>query len=459
MIRTRFAPSPTGELHIGGVRTALFSYLFAKHENGQFYLRIEDTDRERYVEGSVDGIKESLQWLGIRPDNYDDILVQSERTEIYKKHALTLVEKGAAYVCECSKERLLALRNTQNANKQAPMYDRACVDKNLEYKEGCVIRLKMPTNDIVVDDLIRGKVKFDGKLVDDPVILKSDGFPTYHLASVVDDHEMEISHVIRAEEWLSSTPKHITLYQAFDWQAPAFAHLPMILGTDKKKLSKRHGATAVLEYKTIGYLPDAVVNFLALLGWNPGDECEEFSAERLISDFRLENVNKSPAIFDIDKLNHINESYIRGRDFGQLKNELQEAANINDLTDGEIALAKRGGFKTLVEIADYLKKLRAEPDYQRELLIFNKSDAPTTQKGLNVARQKLATASVWSEEELQNLLSETVAGSEMTNGDVFWPVRVALSGKEKSPSPVELLIALDRTESLKRIDYAIAKLL
>jgi glutamyl-tRNA synthetase len=310
---------------------------------------------------------------------------------------------------------------------------------------------------IVINDLIRGRIEFEAALLDDPIILKSDGFPTYHLAAVVDDHEMGITHIIRAEDWLSSTPKHHTLYEAFGWPEPGFAHLPMVLGPDKKKLSKRHGATAVLEYKKNGYLPDAMVNFLALLGWNPKDEREEFSLEQLIGEFEIKNINKSPAIFNIDKLNNINELYIRSRDPGQLKTDLETIVGIKDLTEGEIKLARRGGFKTLVEISDYLEKLRGEPIVDTKMLIFKKSDLDRTRKGLNLARQKLARSSIWSEERLQNLLMECVEEGELTNGDVFWPVRVALSGEEKSPSPVELLVALDRAEALKRIDTAIKK--
>ena len=317
-IITRFAPSPTGEPHIGNFRTALFEYLFAKHSGGKFLLRIEDTDRERYVESSVQTIKDLLNWLGIIPDNIDEPAVQSERLEIYQKYARELVEKGDAYICTCSKEDLEAERKDQEAKHLPPKYSGRCREKNLQLNsynlqlpEGAVIRMKMPeSGKIVIHDLIRGDVEFDLSLSDDQVILKSDGFPTYHLAAIVDDHDMNVTHVIRGEEWLSSTPKHLTLYKMLGWKAPEFAHLSMILAPDKTKLSKRHGATSATEFKNLGYLPEALVNFIALLGWNPKDNRELFTLEELVSEFKIENVNKSPAIFDLQKLNSINAHYI-----------------------------------------------------------------------------------------------------------------------------------------------------
>lgn len=457
MIRTRFAPSPTGELHIGGARTALFAYLFARHNEGEFLLRIEDTDRERFVEGSTERIIESLRWLGLYPENYDKPIIQSQRQAIYKGHALKLVESSHAYVCDCSKERLEKIREEQEKRKLPPQYDRHCRERNLKYKEGCVIRLKMPLEgEVRFKDLIRDEVKFDLALQDDPVIFKSDGFPTYHLASVVDDHDMSITHVIRAEEWLSSTPKHLVLYEAFGWKIPEFAHLPMILGPDKKKLSKRHGATSVIDYKKQGYLPEALINFIAFLGWSPKDEREEFSLEQLTKEFGLENVHKNPAVFDIDKLNHINENYIKNQK-SKVKIGLADLCGV-ELSEGELELATRGGFKTLREIGDYIIKLRKKPEYKADLLIFKKSTREKTQQGLTAAREHLVTNTMWSEEELQDSLTQAVLEYGLSNGDVFWPVRMALSGQEKSPSPVELLMALDRTESLKRVDYAIKKL-
>jgi glutamyl-tRNA synthetase len=393
VITTRFAPSPTGELHIGGARTALFEYLFAKHNKGKFLLRIEDTDRDRFVEGSTGRIIESLKWLGIMPDNLENIVYQSQRLDLYKKYALKLVDEGKAYICTCSKEKLAESREKQQKEGKSPKYESFCRDANIkveEVKEPYVIRLKMPQKGkIIIKDMIRGDVEFDLSLFDDQVLLKSDGYPTYHLASVVDDHEMRVNYVIRAEEWLSSTPKHLVLYKMFDWEAPKFAHLPMVLAPDRTKLSKRHGATSVVEYKNLGYLPEAIDNFLVLQGWNPKDEREEFSMTDLIAEFKLENVNKSPAVFDINKLNSINEKYLMARGSEKLRIELKDFG-LTDANEGEIAIVKRGGFKTLKDAADYILALRKEPEYDKNLLVFKRSDRENTLLALKEVKNKLS---------------------------------------------------------------------
>jgi len=325
MIKTRFAPSPTGELHVGGARTALFSYLFAKNRAGEFLLRIEDTDRERFVEGATERIIDSLKWLGIVADNINQPIVQSKRLDLYRKAAFDLVNAGKAYICTCSKEKLAADRERQKNAGLPPRYEGHCRDAKIDLKtlaDGCyTVRMKMPqSGKIIVNDLIRGKVEFDAALQDDQIILKSDGFPTYHLASVIDDFDSKITHVIRSEEWLSSTPKHLILYEMFGWPTPEFAHLSMILGHDHSKLSKRHGATSIIEYKKLGYLSEALVNFMALLGWNPKDEREIFSLTELTGEFSLDNVNKSDAIFDIEKLNYFNSERLKNLPFEKLKN-------------------------------------------------------------------------------------------------------------------------------------------
>src|SRR3989344_2939014 len=326
-IRTRFAPSPTGAPHIGNIRTALFAWLFAKHHQGTFLLRIEDTDQARLQKGSLEAIIESLHWLGITIDEgiiadgaekgLHGPYIQSQRLSTYHHHILRLLETGDAYPCVCTKERLEELKKQQKTQGMPPGYDNACRTRDIPIQEkiqsigAYPIRLAMPQQGIVTfEDSIRGTVSFDLALEDDPIILKSDGFPTYHLASVVDDHEMNISHVIRGEEWISSTPKHSVLYQAFGWNQPVFAHLPMILGSDRSKLSKRHGAQSVLEYQQQGYLPQALMNFLALLGWNPGTDQEIFSKDELINTFSLDRVQKSPAIFNTEKLDWISHHYI-----------------------------------------------------------------------------------------------------------------------------------------------------
>ena len=337
-IRVRFAPSPTGFLHVGGLRTALFNYLFARHNNGVFILRIEDTDRTRYVEGATENLISILHWCGLDYDEgpYLDEqgriyqkgdygpYIQSQRIEIYKKFAEELLKNGYAYRCFCTPQRLEELRKTQLLNKQPPMYDRFC--RNLSQKESderaksepYTIRLKVPDEEIVVKDLLRGEVKFDGRLIDDQILLKSDGYPTYHLANVVDDHLMEITHVIRGEEWLSSTPKHILLYKYFGWETPKFVHLPLLLSPDRSKLSKRSGDVSVEDYKKEGYLPEAIINYVALLGFSTEDSQQFFTKEELIQKFTLERCSESPAIFDKQKLLWMNSEYIRKTDIERL---------------------------------------------------------------------------------------------------------------------------------------------
>lgn len=328
MIRTRFAPSPTGYLHVGGLRTALYSYLFAKKHNGKFILRIEDTDQERFVEGALENLIDTLHWADLvydeGPIKEDSQIIekgdfgpyiQSKRTEIYRKYAQELMDNGQAYRCFCTKERLDEMREKQAANKQAPMYDRKCLDlpeseiqAKIEAGEPFIIRQKIPYELIRFKDLIRGNVQFDGKTIDDQVLMKSDGFPTYHLANVVDDHLMEITHVIRGEEWLPSTPKHIALYKSFGWNPPEFAHLPLLLNADRTKLSKRQGDVAVEDYIKKGYTKEAIINFVVFLGWNPGggEENEIFTLRELEEKFSIEKVHKSGAVFNLEKLDWFN---------------------------------------------------------------------------------------------------------------------------------------------------------
>jgi len=401
-IITRFAPSPTGELHIGGARTALFEYLAARSTGGKFYLRIEDTDRARYVEGSDKRLVEALEWLGLVPDNIDDIVTQSKRLDLYRKYALKLVDEGKAYICTCTKDELKVKGEELKLSGKLPGYDGTCREKNIKIEDvvnrpgtllsgekrpqlasdgDYVIRLKMPaTGEVVVDDLVRGDVKFDLSLFDDQVLLKSDGYPTYHLASVVDDHEMGINYVLRSEEWLSSTPKHIILYEALGWDQPKFGHFSMILAPDKSKLSKRHGATSVEEFKSLGYLPEAIINFIALLGWNPKDEREFFSLDDLVGEFKLKNLNKAPAIFNIEKLNSINAHYITEEILNPKSEILNQFQNFKlpNIQKAELNLIGRGGYKTLKEAAEYILKLRQTPEYVAGILVFKKSDQATT---------------------------------------------------------------------------------
>lgn len=466
MIITRFAPSPTGELHIGGARAALYEYLAARTTGGKFLLRIEDTDRTRFVEGSDERIIFALNWLGLVPDNVSNIVFQSKRLDMYREQAHRLVASGDAYVCTCSKEKLDADRASMEAAGKPTMYDRTCREKNIgldQVKEGeYVIRMKVPlSGKLIVPDLIRGDVEFDLSLIDDQVIMKSDGYPTYYLAAAVDDHDMGITHVFRGEEWLSSTPKSLILNKMLGYESAKFAHMPMVLAPDRSKLSKRHGATSVVDYKDLGYLPEAILNFLVLQGWNAKDDREFFTLDELETEFTIQNINKAPAIFDINKLNNINAHYIVEKvksEKPKIAKILEEDFGVIDATDAELDLIGRGGYDTLKIAAEYILTLRIEPEYEASILVFKKSDQATTEKALNLVSDKLVGANNWSTEGLQELLSAVVSENELTNGDVFWPVRVALSGAERSPSPVELMIALGKQESMKRISVALNKL-
>lgn len=484
MIRTRFAPSPTGYLHVGGLRTALFSYLWAKKNKGQFILRIEDTDQKRLVPGAVAKLVKVLNLMGLAPDEglcapgkekgKFGPYIQSKRLKNYQKAALELVQKGKAYYCFCSSQRLEKLRAKQQADKQVPKYDGFCralsdaeVKSKLSKKQKAVIRFKLPENQTVLaSDLIHGEIKVATSDLDDFILLKSDGYATYHLANVVDDHHMQISHVIRAEEWLPSLPKHILLYQAFAYPIPTFVHLPLLLNPDRSKLSKRQGDVAVEDYLQKGYLPQALINYCALLGWNPGGEKEIFSLSELTQLFSIEKINKSGAIFDIQKLNWFNAAYIRqiiqsgGADY---KNLLKETAKFLGAKKSQTAALLKLFGQRLEKLSDlsvqanFLWKL---PSYQGNLLIFKKSDLAKTKLGLNQSLQELTNikSKDFDAHHTFAALEKVVKDNNLTPGDVFWPIRVAVSGLEKSPAPSEIMEFLGDKESIKRIKQALAKL-
>ena len=467
-IRTRFAPSPTGYLHIGSLRTALFDYLLAKKNNGQFLLRIEDTDQVRLVPGAKENLIKILQMFGLAFD--EEIVVQSERIAIYQESAKKLVSTANAYHCFCSSERLDTLRKTQTEAKLVPKYDGRCrdlsteeVETKLKAGEKSVIRFKLPQNQIVeMRDEVYGDIKVKTEDLDDFIIFKSDGFPTYHLANVIDDHDMNISHVFRGDEWLPSLPKHVLLYQAFGWQAPTFVHLPLLLNPDRSKLSKRQGDVAVEDFVKKGYLKEAILNYVALLGWNPKDEREFFTLEELVANFSLEHINKTGAIFDIQKLNWFNASYIRENKSPEI---LAQAFSFlpTDLSDEKkhkifkLFSSRLDNLSQLAELAGFIWQL---PDYDKTMLIFKKSDLEKTKTGLNISYNFLndLAEDKWQEENLRQDLNDLLAKNDLTAGDVFWPIRVALSGQEKSPSPTEILEALGKEESLKRIQLAVDKL-
>ncbi len=487
-IRVRFAPSPTGELHLGNVRSALYNFIFARQSQGKFFLRIEDTDRDRYRPESVEGIYQILKWLGL---NWDEKpIIQSERLEIYRKYGEDLVKGSGAYYCFCSKERLEQLKKEQEAKRLPPCYDRHCreldareVARNLEANQSFVIRLKVPlTGSIEINDLIKNKVVFDLKLLDDPVLLKSDGYPTYHLASVVDDHESGITTVIRSDEWLASVPKHLLLYQFLGWTAPDFAHLPIILGPDKSKLSKRHGATSVLEFKNQGYLPEALINFMAFLGWNPGDDREIFSLADLIKEFRLEQVHKSPAIFNLEKLDWLNGFYIRQKSLSELvdlclpyfvsanlisqleKPQSYKIIATNETIDFDyltkIVALERERLKKLSEIVELTRFFfEAKLDYDSQLLIWRKSNRREAEERLKILKDYLVKlpATEFRKETLERELKNLVEEKGLGTGNTFWPLRVALTGREASPGPFEVAEVLSKDKTVERLNQAIGK--
>lgn len=488
-IRTRFAPSPTGFLHVGSLRTALYSYLIAKQNNGQFLLRIEDTDQKRLVPGGIENIVNSLNWAGINADEGVGLdkngkiiqigkygpYIQSQRLEIYKKCAQDLLDKGHAYHCFCSSERLEELRSYQEKNKMPTGYDGHCRDldnkeaqQRIKKGEPSVVRMKMPkTGETVLNDLIRGEVVFKNELVDDQIIVKSDGFPTYHLAVVVDDYFMEITHVIRGEEWLSSTPKHIQLYQFFGWDAPQFAHLPQLVNKDRSKLSKRQGDVAADDFAKKGYLPEAMVNFIAFLGWNPGDNREIFSLKELIKEFSLEKVNKSGAYFNLEKLDWYNREYLKNLSLEELYNhalpffETVEYFNIKDVELLKRALPlERERVTTLAELPEALKFVFELPKYDSKILIWKKNTVTEAKNILLELTVLLNNFSVqqWKANTMQAKVGEWITENGYGNGNVLWPLRVALSGQEKSPGPFEIAEVLGKDETMCRLKEAIEKL-
>lgn len=493
MIRTRFAPSPTGYLHVGGLRTALYCYLFAKANKGKFILRIEDTDRERFVKGATESLIETLKWVGIEYDEGPDKgkngpYIQSKRFDIYKKYADELIEKGHAYYCFCTKERLSDLHKVQESKKQATMYDRHCA--NIPLKEAknrvangdpYVIRQKIPYENLKFKDLIRGNVQFDGKTVDDQVLVKSDGFPTYHLANVVDDHLMEITHVIRGEEWLPSTPKHIFLYKAFGWKMPEFAHIPLLLNEDRSKLSKRQGDVSVNDYIEKGYLREAITNFAALLGWHPGagEEKEIYSLKELEKLFSLDRVHKAGAIFNIQKLDWFNWQWQRRLLEEQaakepkkersalllqicekyLKPELKKDKDLlhRALLSTEEKVLKEP--KNINENIEYFFTIR---DYDKLLLTHEKMNVDFSQAkaSLTIAQEALQKISDedWTQEKIKEALLKEVEKAGIKNGQLLWPIRSAITGMQFSAGAFETLWTIGKKESLERIEKAIQKL-
>ncbi|NLY55757.1 MAG: glutamate--tRNA ligase [Firmicutes bacterium] len=479
-VRVRFAPSPTGYLHVGGARTALFNWLFARHYGGDFILRIEDTDLVRSTEESVQAIFDGLTWLGLDwdegpgKDGDHGPYYQTERLEIYRRYAQELIDKGRAYYCYCSPEELDQRRKELLAAGQAPRYDRKCLGLSAaeveRYKaEGRVPVIRFKAAEVgrtIVDDLVRGKVVFENEVVDDFVIVKSDGMPTYNFAVVVDDHLMEISHVIRGEDHLSNTPKQIQLYEALGWEVPQFAHISMILGPDKTKLSKRHGATSVIQYKDDGYLPEALLNYLALLGWSYNATDNLFTKEQLIEYFTLDGVSKNPAVFDYAKLQWMNGVYIRQTSVERLTDLcrpfLEQAGLITrDLSPAELArLTKivaemQTRLKTLNEIADLTSYFFTDVEYDEQALKNLRSElAPQVLERLAADLEGMPE---FTQAALEAEFAKLMEEFDVKLGKLIHPVRAAVTGRAVSPGIYETLLLIGRDEVLKRLRAGAAK--
>ncbi len=477
LVRVRFAPSPTGYLHVGGLRTALYNYLFARKNNGKFILRIEDTDRNRYVEGAVEKLISSLKWCGLEYDEGPDVegqygpYMQSERLALYKQHAQQLVDAGKAYYCFCTPERLEALREDQQRRKlPQAKYNKLClslskkeIDEKLSSGIQHVIRLNVePDQKIIFDDIIRGKIEFESNNVDDQVLIKGDGYPTYHLANVVDDHLMEISHVIRGEEWLSSTPKHVLLYNFFGWEKPHFAHLPLLLNPDRSKLSKRQGDVAVEDYRDKGYLKDALVNFVALLGWNAGDDQEFYYIDELIQKFSLEKVNKSGAVFDLEKLNWLNAEHLRKKSNDELLKMLRvEILNsqfaIHNYPDEYLLRVIEAMKERVSFVHEYLTKSPYffERPREYELASSEKNWKSETPSQITKLRDRFNALQNPTKEDYENALKQIAAELNIGVGKLIHPLRLAVSGKGTGPGVYDILVILGKDEVTERIHSAV----
>ncbi|MDO8496447.1 MAG: glutamate--tRNA ligase [bacterium] len=446
MIRVRIAPSPTGNLHIGTARTALFNWLFAKSQGGEFILRIEDTDLERSNKKYEEDIVAGLTWLGLDWHN-KEIFRQSERLDIYAKYLKELLDSNKAFWCDHSKEELETEQKEQSTRKEAPRH--ICNHKNKKLEKGQIIRLSVNTDSkekISFKDEIRGNIEWEAGLLGDFSLAKDLKIPLYNFAAVIDDMEMEISHVIRGEDHISNTPKQLLIYRALGKEPPKFAHLPLILGSDKSKLSKRHGATSIIEYKK-DYLPEAMINFMGFIGYTQSKEI--LSKEEMVQEFTLEKVHKSGAIFDVKKLNWINSQYIKNLTSEKFK----KLANVPELSDEAVRLiTERLEKLSDVQNFDYLWK---DPRYDKELLKWKKSDLETSLKTLVEVKKLIEEFDFKKEKDELRKILDDLSATVGDRGLVYWPLRTAITGQEKSPDPVDIIFAIEKEKTLERIDFAI----
>ena len=477
-VRTRFAPSPTGRMHVGNLRTALYEFLIAKHAGGDFILRIEDTDRERYVEGAVDIIYRTLEATGLVHDEGPDKdkgygpYIQSERqaSGLYLEYAKKLIESGDAYYCFCDKERLATLKTSVGEDgKEITMYDKHClhlsqeeIQANLDAGKPYVIRMNMPTEGTTtfVDELY-GEITVENKELDDMILIKSDGYPTYNFANVIDDHLQEITHVVRGNEYISSSPKYQRLYEAFGWEAPKYVHLPLITDENHKKLSKRSGHSSYEDLVEQGFLPEAIVNYIALLGWSPEDNQEIFSLDELIKNFDYHKVNKSPSVFDITKLKWMNGEYIKAMDnekFYEMARPYVKEVIKKDLNLETIMDMVKTRIETFPEIGDMIDFFHELPEYSPEMYTHKKMKT-NSENSLEILKELLPILEETDDYSVQGLhdtVFEYIKKKEIKNGQALWPLRTAVSGKQMTPAGAfEIMEVIGKEESLERIKKGI----
>ncbi|RJQ40208.1 MAG: glutamate--tRNA ligase [Dehalococcoidia bacterium] len=482
-VRVRYAPSPTGFPHVGNIRTALFDWVYARHAGGTFIVRVEDTDVARTVPGALGAIFDGLRWLGLDWDEGPEVggeygpYFQSQRLALYKEAAERLVAQGDAYYCFCSPERLETMRAEQARRKVPPGYDRLCRNLSPEDARECqakgitpVVRFRMPLKgQTEFDDIIRGHVRFENSTIDDFVLMKSDGYPTYHLASIVDDHAMRISHVIRGEEWLSSTPRHILLYRALGYPPPVFAHLPIILGPDRSKLSKRHGATSITDYRDDGFLPETMVNFLALLGWSLDDKTEIIPRDALVKNFSLERISQTAAIFNREKLTWMNGVYIRQLSLDEftqralpflekgLPDSIKRPLDLDYVRKVMALIQER--VRQLTEVAELsLFFFEERLAYEPAMLIEKKMDAAGTLKALQVSLERISPLASFETGALEAVLRPLAEELGLKTGQLFGTLRVATTGRAVAPPLFETMAVLGKERTLARIKAAIYKM-
>ena len=479
LVRTRFAPSPTGFMHVGNLRTALFEYLIAKSQQGKFILRIEDTDQERLVEGAVDVIYDTLQQVGLDHDEGPDIggeygpYIQSQRKDTYRPYAEQLVREGKAYYCFCTKERLESLHQEDGFGG----YDRHCrdlpaeeVQRLLDAGTPYVIRQKMPTEgSTTFQDAVFGEITIENKELEDQILLKSDGYPTYNFANVIDDHLMHITHVVRGSEYLTSTPKYNLLYEAFGWEVPTYVHLPLIMGKNEdgsvSKLSKRHGSTSFAGLVKEGYLPETIVNYIALLGWCPKDNREIFSLQELVENFSIDGISKAPSVFDYDKLDWFNGEYLRAKtpeEFTALAMPwYQQVFGQEEKPWDVLTSILQPRVIRLTDIPGMIGFFKELPEYDSALFVNKKSKANLENAPvmLKAAMEALSSLPEWNVTAIHDCLIQLAQKLEVKNGTLLWPVRIAAAGMQVTPGgAMEILAILGKEEALRRLELGLAKL-